>query len=618
MSIFKVLEDKITKQVEDYTEYLSDFKGDALRGSEFMFYALSNIFNDKSIEEIEVGMVDSSYRKETYDYGIDAVYITGSKEFIEQIDQLDNYNEDTKYNIHLFQFKRGTGISQADLLKFNSGIEKILIDEDLKDTDNLYFYNRMLELDEIKRELYQTVDTKKIKIICHIVFGGVAENIAKDKLLQEEITKIETTLSTNGYTNYEVRITDCQTLINSKANEAEITDIIEYEKSLKYITETSDNEKLNGFICILKGKEIAELVRKHQSSIFEANIRDYYKRSDLNNKITKTSSSADEAKYFWSYNNGLTMTCRRVQELPKDQYRLHNMQIVNGCQTSNSIYTAVKNKERVEELTNKLKNGTELTKKEQEELESKTEYQFNEDTSILVKIIETKKDDLIYRITETTNSQTPIKAFSLKANDDIQFLIEEYLSSRDICYERRLNFYKNKGKKNIVNIQKLFQLFTAQILIKPSQVKTRPKSMFISTYDDVFPSPSVVNMNYVLYLIPIKVDLYLSKKIREVQRSGGLGDGYKDTILSYGKFHLGCLILSSILKKEYSKKGIVKNEDKILTELENNFTTHFSDAVLNLEKILKSFIGNRKEAIIPGVRKTELDQRLMRYVNNRK
>ena len=142
--------------------------------------------------------------------------------------------------------------------------------------------------------------------------------------------------------------------------------------------------------------------------------------------------------------------------------------------------------------------------------------------------------------------------------------------------------------------------------------------MFISTYDDVFPSPSVVNMNYVLYLIPIKVDLYLSKKIREIQRSGGLGDGYKDTILSYGKFHLGCLILSSILKKEYSKKGIVKNEDKILSELENNFTKHFSDAVLNLEKILKSFIGNRKEAIIPGVRKTELDQRLMRYVNNRK
>ncbi|MFK7780622.1 MAG: AIPR family protein [Candidatus Gracilibacteria bacterium] len=618
MSIFKVLEDKITKQVEDYTAYLGGITGDTLKGAEFMFYSLANIFNDKTIDEIEMGMVDSSYRKEKYDYGIDAIYITGSREFIEQVDQLENYNEDTKFCIHLFQFKRGAGISQADLLKFNNGIEKIVVNEDLIDTDNLHFYNRMQDLDDVKRELYQTIDSSNIEIICHIVFGGVEANITNDKLLQEELDKIKVTLSSNGYTNNKIIITDCQALINSKANEAEITDIIGYEKSLKYITEISESEKFNGFICILKGKEIAELVRKHQSSIFEANIRDYYKRSDLNNKITKTSSSEDEAKYFWSFNNGLTMTCRRVQELPKDQYKLHNMQIVNGCQTSNSIYTAVKNKERVDELNLKVSGGMVLTKKEQEELDEKLGYQFNEDTSILVKIIETKKDDLIYRITETTNSQTPIKAFSLKANDDIQFLIEEYLSSRDICYERRLNFYKNKGKKNIINIQKLFQLFTAQIFFKPSQVKTSPKSMFVNTYDDVFPSPSVTNMNYILYLIPIKIDLYLSKKIREVQRSGGLGDGYKDTILSYGKFHLGCLILSSILKENYNKAGIVKNETIILTELEENFDTHFSDSIINLEKILKNLIGNRKESIIPGVRKTELDQKLAKFINNRK
>ncbi len=60
MSIFKVLEQNINKSNETYSEYLSDKKGDVLKGSEFMFYALSSIFKDKDIDHIESGIVDSS------------------------------------------------------------------------------------------------------------------------------------------------------------------------------------------------------------------------------------------------------------------------------------------------------------------------------------------------------------------------------------------------------------------------------------------------------------------------------------------------------------------------------------------------------------------------------
>jgi hypothetical protein len=617
MSIFKVLEDKIKIESENFSDYLSDKKGDILKGSEFMLYALSQSFQNKTMEEIDVGIVDSSYKGETYDFGIDAIYITGSKDFIENLEQLESYNEDTKFIIHLFQFKKGTGVSQSDLLKFKNGIDKVLINEDIADSDNLYFYNRMLALNEIKSSLYQDFTPDNIKVVCHIAFGGIEKNITSDPLLVEELSNIQILLQNNGFINNEINILDCQKLIKSSSDE-QIIDIIEYEKTFKYITGSSKSDKLNGYISILKGKEIAELVRKHQSSIFEANIRDYYKRSGLNSKITETSSSDEEAKFFWSFNNGLTMTCNKVDELPNDKYKLYNLQIVNGCQTSNAIYQAVKNKERVDELNLKKAKGEELTKKETEELTSKENLQFNDQTTILVKIIETKSDDLVYKITETTNSQTPIKAFSLKANDDIQMLIEEYLVNNNIWYERRINFYKNKGKKNIVNIQKLFQLFTSQILLKPSQVKTRPKSMFIATYDSVFPSPEVENMNFLFYLIPIKVDLALTQKIRQVRRDEEITDKYQLTMLSYGKLHFGCFILSSILKKEYGKKGIVKNSDRLLDELENNFDIHFNYALLNFEKILKALAGNRKESIVTGVRKIELDNRIAKFVMNRK
>ena len=104
-----------------------------------MFYALSTIFMDKSIDELEEGIIDSSYRMEKYDFGIDAIYITGSGDFIENIEQLKDYNDDTKFIIHIFQFKRGKGLAQTDLLKFKDGIEKIIVKEYISENDNLFF-----------------------------------------------------------------------------------------------------------------------------------------------------------------------------------------------------------------------------------------------------------------------------------------------------------------------------------------------------------------------------------------------------------------------------------------------------------------------------------------------
>lgn len=188
MSIFKVLESNIEKNVENFSEYLSHLKkDDELRGSEFMLFSLANIFKDKTLEEIENGIVDSSYRGEKYDFGVDAIYITGSKDFIEDPEEVDNYNEDTKFKIHIFQFKRGQGIAQADLLKLKTGIKKTLIDEKIKDEDNLYFYNRMLVLNDIKTKLFNNFSSDNISVICHLVFGGIESKIYTESILTDEL-----------------------------------------------------------------------------------------------------------------------------------------------------------------------------------------------------------------------------------------------------------------------------------------------------------------------------------------------------------------------------------------------------------------------------------------------
>ena len=141
----------------------------------------------------------------------------------------------------------------------------------------------------------------------------------------------------------------------------------------------------------------------------------------------------EESNHFWSYNNGLTITCRKVDELPNEKLKLSGIQIVNGCQTSNTIYEAFKNET--------LKN----------------------DTFLLVKIIETENSDLIYKITEATNSQTAITMYNLKANETVHKNIETYLKEHAIYYERRVNFYKNKKVHPIIDIKKLFRVWSLSL-----------------------------------------------------------------------------------------------------------------------------------------------------------
>lgn len=616
MSIYKIIDKKVEEIKSMYASTLDGFPEDVKSGSAFMIYSLSTIFNDRDFENIEKGIVDSAYRQENHDYGIDAIYLSANRSFITSIDQLEDYNEDTRFTFHLFQFKKGRGVDQGELLKFKEGINTVFVNENVDEQKNSFLYEYLADLNEIKHELYERFSSEQIKIKCYICFGGTKKNIEENDLLMTQVNAVSSILDQGGYSNNFTEIYDAQRLIDLDKKGEEIIGSISYEKTFKYITETDSKHKLNGHISIVKGDQIANLVKQHQTSLFEANIRDYYKRSDLNSKILSTSADQNESKLFWSFNNGLTITCRKVEELPGDKFRLHGIQIVNGCQTSNSLYQAAYNIERKDVLDKKRDSGESLSKREESEYAKIKDKLLQPDVTVLTKIIETNDPDLIYRITETTNSQTPIKTFSLKANDTIQHLIEEFLKHHDIYYERRINYWKNQGKRNTVSIQHLYQLFESQIRFKPSQVKTRPKAMFNSNYEEVFPDPEVTQHDFNLYMVPIKVDHAITKRSRIVQRQKLEPDPYKRMLISHGKFHLGCFVLHSIFGGKYGKTSIVKKTNEIITQLEDlEFEKHYNQALENLKKEVQKFAGAKKESVPSALKKADLDSRIVRFIN---
>lgn len=161
--------------------------------------------------------------------------------------------------------------------------------------------------------------------------------------------------------------------------------------------------------------------------LFEENIREYLGgTSGINKAIIGTLKNPDERGNFFYYNNGITIICDRAKADAK-KVDIVNPQIVNGCQTVNSIAEVLKSIE-------------------------KPEIDFD-DVYVMVKIlILEKKNNSFYRdIVRYTNSQNSIneKVFgaTLQPFFTIQDKLKEYGILLGVKQSDRFQFketYKDK------------------------------------------------------------------------------------------------------------------------------------------------------------------------------
>jgi len=99
---------------------------------------------------------------------------------------------------------------------------------------------------------------------------------------------------------------------------------------------------------------ISIIYRMYESSqqkeypLFKENIREYIGKSPINDGIKRTlESSKEERLNFFYYNNGITIICDKAKSEGMVQsqvpLKLTKPQVVNGCQTVNTIYEVIKN-----------------------------------------------------------------------------------------------------------------------------------------------------------------------------------------------------------------------------------------------------------------------------------
>lgn len=147
--------------------------------------------------------------------------------------------------------------------------------------------------------------------------------------------------------------------------------------------------------------------------LFEENVREFLGTQGINNGIIKTLKSATDRENFFYYNNGITLICEKCETLrgteasrgnreSRNQYgfRLTNPQVVNGCQTINSIAEVLSHCSE-EDMLREFEKAYVLVKI----------YVFDEETK-------REKEGLDKNIVKYTNSQNGIdeKAFAAKQN----------------------------------------------------------------------------------------------------------------------------------------------------------------------------------------------------------
>lgn len=244
-------------------------------------------------------------------------------------------------------------------------------------------------------------------------------------------------------------------------------------------------------------------LRRH---LFEYNVRDYEGNVSVNQDIRKSLNNV-EGPEFWWLNNGVTILCSEATSAGK-KFSLSDIQIVNGLQTSHEIFGALRDDPSA----------------------------VGAGRMLLVRIIVTGDAEVRDQVIRATNRQTSVKDSSLRATDEVQRNIENYLLTRGWYYDRRKNFYKNEGKESsrIVSIPMLGAAMTAMGLFRPDMARGKPSSLLKADedYKKVFNTAIDLPIYYWVAKMQRRVDAFI------VSEQAGASIQQKSNL----KFHLSMLV----------------------------------------------------------------------------
>lgn len=476
---WNALEDKIKLAMEETSEIPN-------RTQALTVISLQAIFG------IDIDEAFDSITDGGNDRGCDALYID---------------DEGEKNDIHIFQVKCVNEFSKSssnfpggEVDKITSFLEDLLTE----DHDGLSGANEKLKLKV--RDAIETLSNSNATVTVHFL-GNLAS------LIEDEKERILTKFSKYTAVKYEAHTLDSlsdfflQKSIPNLTREIAVVDtdfFIRSDKNLRSTVATVQAIDLVNALMLDNDKT------KVDTRIFDQNVRIYLKKSNRINSAIIDSALSDDNYLFWYRNNGLTITCDKMEigtTKRNPKIKIKNIQIVNGGQTSNCLFEAYK--------------------RDPDKLN---------DVLILVRIIETEAEDVKLAVSESTNSQTPINIRDLKSNSRQQRQLEDMFADYDLYYERKLNQHQNQPRAKRVDALSAGQSYLAYGLGLPEVALKDRGRVFGNLYETVFHESITPEQLYMPLQLMRSINQIKSETRKKLRNNEQLETG--EVSIIYAAFHV--------------------------------------------------------------------------------
>lgn len=343
----------------------------------------------------------------------------------------------------------------------------------------------------------------------------------------------------------------------AKSNENDYTPILEFAEEF-----TLENDKEQTVVALCRAEQLIKILKNEddmiRANIFDSNVRAYQGSTDVNNEMMKTLKKCPEN--FVLYNNGITIVCNKLERKGKS-IRIEMPQVVNGCQTCNSLFIA-------------YKEGIDLSK-----------------VKVIVKTIETNGELLAQEIVRGTNRQNIVYEEAFETIRQFHKDLEDFFNIMEVKGFYKV-YYERRSKQYYFDTQiKPYQKISFRLLIQSMvalymnkvEISHRHESKLITEYKDkLFVDGQSFYPYYVAALLTTNLD-YLLKKEKK----------YKD-VRNY-KMHILFVLqeMNMGMAPDINNKDEIEDYCKRFLEYlsDNKFEKIVASAVDRFRKLMKKWIN---------------------------
>lgn len=528
-------------------------------GTVFEKFAYQQILKSKdlSADEIDFGIVD-----DRNDGGIDAIYLFVNGQLITDIEKINFFKSDISIEMVIFTSKHHDTFKQATLTSQTATINEFF-NLSLTNNELIGCYNKkILSKRDIFIAVYRKLASKIVKLNFRFIYVSRGNTeIIDDNIIAQSNIIID--IIKRYFSSCEIKYD----FVGAKELLEYYRTKNEYKLTLKYKEAISTtNQK---FIILCSIKDFYEFLKDDKGELkrylFDSNVRDYMGYNKVNSDILKTLLNKNNADFWW-LNNGITVLSNAAINIGK-AIEIDNVQIVNGLQTSHTIFNFFKSKPD----------------------------DYDDDRMVMVKIITETDKSIRNKIIQATNNQSNVQEYSLHSTDKIQVDIEEMLLKKGIYYERRLRYYYNQGvSEELITTPLYLACGFLAIIEKDVFCANKLKQNFMrneKVYNKIFKQSSIL-------VWPILFDIlkrseYIIKNSHELEKK-------KPTVSKILRHLISFLVVANYFKNfSYNIDDIIKNSnhiekfeyEKVYKTILNykNFNTEFNN---KLKYKKKEFVEN--------------------------